>query len=91
MQVFWDVMHCTRESGSVPNILRDYIVCIFKGQALEGLVFGSKGTEMLANIKSHSPNVTADHIPQDENLQQHCCKNFRSPISDLLYCSCLIL
>jgi len=77
---FWDVMHCNWVSGSVPNVLRDYIACIFKGQALECLALEGEGTEMLANIKSHSPSVTADHIPEDVNLQKHCCENFRSPI-----------
>jgi hypothetical protein len=76
IQVFWDVMHCNRESGSVPSILRDCIACVFKGQALECLVLEGEGPEMLVNNKSHLPNVTADHIPEDMNLQQ----NFRSPI-----------
>jgi hypothetical protein len=50
-------------TGSVPNILRDYIASIFKGQALECLAFEGEVTEMFVNIKSHLPNVTADHIP----------------------------
>ena len=56
-------------SGLVPNILRDYIASIFKGQALDCLAFEGEGTEMLVNTKSHSPDVTADQIPQDVNLQ----------------------
>jgi hypothetical protein len=79
IQVFWDVMHCNWESVSVPNILRDCIACIFKGQALECLAFEGEGTEMLVSIKSYSPNVTADHVPEDVNCQGHCCENFRSP------------
>jgi hypothetical protein len=42
----------------VSNILRDFIASIFKGQALEFLVFEGEGTEMLANIKSLSPQKT---------------------------------
>jgi hypothetical protein len=77
---FWVVMHCNWVSGSVLNVLRDYIACIFKGQALECLALEGEGNEILANTKSHSPNITAYHIPEDVNLQRHCCENFRSPI-----------
>jgi len=59
IQVFWDVMHCNWERGSVPNIMRDCIACIFKGQALECLAPEGEGIEMLVNIEGRSQLITS--------------------------------